>query len=211
MNAQDEYTKSLWMDVAMPEMPRLSAPERADVIVVGAGIAGLSVAYELAARGRSVVVIDRGGIAGGMTARTTAHLATALDDNYKELIRARSEEVARLCYHSVASAIDRADAICAAENINCDFARVDGYWVLTRDTPESHLDEEFEACRRLGIPVERCDVPTRFMWAASRARCVSRRRRAFIRRNIFPAWCRRCSGVVASSMPTAASKASSTI
>lgn len=156
MNAQDEYTKSLWMDIPMPRLPRLSAPERADVIVIGAGIAGLSVAYELAARGRSVIVLDRGGIAGGMTARTTAHLATALDDDYKELIRVRSEEVARLYYQSVTAAIDRAEAICAAETIDCDFARVDGYWVQAADTPDSHLEEELDACRRIGIPVEDC-------------------------------------------------------
>jgi glycine/D-amino acid oxidase-like deaminating enzyme/nitrite reductase/ring-hydroxylating ferredoxin subunit len=161
MNAQDEYTRSLWMDVAMPRPPAVSAPERADIIVVGAGIAGLSVAYELAARGRAVIVLDRGGIGGGMTARTTAHLATALDDDYKELIRVRGEEVARLFYQSAAAAIDRAEAICAGENIDCDFARVDGYWVQAVDTPASHLDEELDACRRLGIPVEDCREPSK--------------------------------------------------
>lgn len=161
MNAQDEHTRSLWMDIVMPQMPRLAAPERADVIVVGAGIAGLSVAYELAVRGRNVIVLDRGRIAGGMTARTTAHLATALDDDYKELIRARSAEVAELYYQSVVAAIDRAEAISSAEDIDCDFARVDGYWVQAPDTPASELDEEFDACRRLGIPVEHCDAPTR--------------------------------------------------
>jgi hypothetical protein len=32
--------------------------------------------------------MDRGMIGSGMTARTTAHLATALDDYYKDLIAA---------------------------------------------------------------------------------------------------------------------------
>ncbi|MFN2579026.1 MAG: FAD-dependent oxidoreductase, partial [Pyrinomonadaceae bacterium] len=41
---------------------------------VGAGIAGLSVAYELARAGKSVVVLDRDQIGSGETARTTAHL-----------------------------------------------------------------------------------------------------------------------------------------
>ena len=124
MNVADEYTHSLWMDTPMPVTPTLSASDRADVVVVGAGIAGLSVAYELAARGRSVIVLDRGRIGGGITARTTAHLATALDDDYKGLIRVRSEDEARLFYRSVAEAIDRAEAIQSTEGIDCDCAVV---------------------------------------------------------------------------------------
>ena len=95
MNVLDEHTRSLWMDVPVAAAPPLSGAERADVAVIGSGIAGLSVAYELASRGRSVVVLDRGRIGCGMTARTTAHLASALDDNYKELIRVRGQDCAR--------------------------------------------------------------------------------------------------------------------
>jgi glycine/D-amino acid oxidase-like deaminating enzyme/nitrite reductase/ring-hydroxylating ferredoxin subunit len=160
MNVQDEHTRSLWMDIPAADAPALSGPERADVVVVGSGIAGLSVAYELANRGRSVVVLDRGKIGSGMTARTTAHLASALDDGYKELISVRGEDCARLCYQSVTAAIDRAEAIQSTENIDCDFRRLDGYWVLAPDTPASHLDEEFDCCTKLGIPVEDCRIPT---------------------------------------------------
>ena len=82
MNVFAEQTRSPWMDVKVAGAPVLDSAERADVAVIGAGIAGLSVAYELLDRGKSVIVLDRGEIGSGMTARTTAHLATALDDNY---------------------------------------------------------------------------------------------------------------------------------
>jgi glycine/D-amino acid oxidase-like deaminating enzyme len=74
------------------------------VVIIGSGIAGLSTAYELARFGRSVVVIDRGKIGSGMTARTTAHLATALDDLYSELIKVRSEDEARIYHDSQVAA-----------------------------------------------------------------------------------------------------------
>jgi glycine/D-amino acid oxidase-like deaminating enzyme len=61
----------------------------------------------LVSRGRSVIVLDRGSIGSGMTARTTAHLATALDDYYKEFVSVRGEECARLYYQSVMAAISR--------------------------------------------------------------------------------------------------------
>src|SRR5437868_205440 len=59
----------------------------------------LSIAYELISHGYAVIVIDRGGIGAGMTART-AHLSSELDDYYFELIAARGAEEARL-YHPV--------------------------------------------------------------------------------------------------------------
>src|SRR3954468_2032047 len=153
MNVFDEQTKSIWMDEPATKAPALHGSERADVVVIGSGIAGLSVAYELCCRGRSVIVVDRGQIGSGMTARTTAHLASALDDNYAELIKVRGFECAQRCYESVAASIDRVEAIQSAENIDCVFRRVDGYWVLAPTTHASLLDDELEACRTIGIPV----------------------------------------------------------
>ncbi len=48
-------------------------PERADVVVVGGGITGASLAYHLAAE-CDVVLLERGAIAGGPTGRSTAIL-----------------------------------------------------------------------------------------------------------------------------------------
>jgi glycine/D-amino acid oxidase-like deaminating enzyme/nitrite reductase/ring-hydroxylating ferredoxin subunit len=156
MNVVDERTVSLWMDGPKVEAPRLDRADRADVVVIGAGIAGLSVAYELAARGRSVVVVDAGVIATGMTARTTAHLASELDDFYAELVKLRGRDIARSFHESVAASIDRAEAIQQAEGIACDFQRLDGFLMLAPETSEQQLDDELEACGEIGIPVTDC-------------------------------------------------------
>lgn len=159
MNVAEEHTVSLWMDGPSVEAPLLDHAERADVIVVGGGIAGLSVAYEVAARGRSVVVVDSGAIATGMTARTTAHLASAFDDFYAEVIETRGLAAARILYQSLAASIDRAETIQREEGIACDFARLDGFLMQAPDTPDSRLDEERAACLQVGIPVEARDAP----------------------------------------------------
>ena len=77
MNASSERSRSLWGKSATVDAPPLAADATADVAVIGAGIAGLSVAYELARAGRSVIVLDRGPVGGGMTARTTCLLYTS--------------------------------------------------------------------------------------------------------------------------------------
>src|SRR3954469_10406269 len=121
-------SKSLWMSIAVaPQAIPLQGDERCDVVVVGSGIAGLSTAYELSQRGRSVIIIDRGSIAGGMTARTSAHLAPLCDDLMSEMRKIKGEALSRLFYESQAAAVDRIEEIQKSEGIDCDFRRLDGY------------------------------------------------------------------------------------
>ena len=158
MNVGNEHSKSCWMsETPVIEAPPLAGSEQCDVVVVGAGIAGLSTAYELARRGQSIVVIDRGEIGSGMTARTTAHLATELDDFYSELIRVRGEDEARLYHDSQVAAVNRIEAICRDEAIDCQFRRLDGFLIPTDEGPISDLQEEYDACRKIGVEVEWAD------------------------------------------------------
>lgn len=162
MNVANERTRSLWMESAMPAAPELAEDVQVDAVVIGSGIAGLSTAYELALRGRSVAVLDRGSIGSGMTARTTAHLSSSLDDFYSELIEIRGRDIARLTHESIAAAIDRAEHIQQSERIDCDFQRLDGYLFEAPDTPKNLLDDELEACRQIGVDVSDCRQPTPF-------------------------------------------------
>lgn len=149
---------SLWKAETPPQnYPRLNEDVSCDLLVIGSGIAGLSSAYEAARFGAKVVVIDRGEITGGMTARTTAHLASELDDYYSELIRVVGEDQARLYRESQEAAINRVEAICRDENIDADFERLPGYLVAARSEDGKQLEDEYEACRTLGLDVEWSD------------------------------------------------------
>jgi glycine/D-amino acid oxidase-like deaminating enzyme len=119
--------------------------------VVGAGIAGLTTAYQLACEGRKVVVLDDGPVAGGQTQRTTAHLSNAIDDRYVEIEKVHGEAGARLAAESHTAAIDRIEAIAQTEGIECDFLRVDGYLFLAPEHPADLLEQEREAAHRAGL------------------------------------------------------------
>jgi glycine/D-amino acid oxidase-like deaminating enzyme/nitrite reductase/ring-hydroxylating ferredoxin subunit len=129
----------------------LKENQRADVCIVGAGIAGMTTAYLLAREGRSVIVLDDGAIGGGMTARTTAHLVNALDDRYYELERLHGEKGSRLAAESHSAAVDKIEAIVSEENIDCAFERVDGYLFVPPGESTDKLDDELAATHRAGI------------------------------------------------------------
>ncbi len=61
--------------------------ERADCVVIGAGLVGLAIAHELAGRGTSCRVIERRRIAGGTTSTTFAWLnaTSKLEEDYHRL------------------------------------------------------------------------------------------------------------------------------
>ena len=122
-----------------------------DVCVVGAGVAGLSVAYHLGLSGEHVVVIDRRSIGNGESARTTAHLTHALDDRYRVVRRMHGPEGARICAESHTRAIEQIQINASLESIDCEFKRVDGYLFLPPGESLSVLMSEWNAAREAGL------------------------------------------------------------
>lgn len=151
MNVEQERSRSIWMDLPEIDVPPLQHDIETDVLVIGAGIAGLSTAYELALSGRKVTVLDRGRPGRGMSARTSAHLAFELDDYYRELISHRNLAAARQYYSSQSAAVDRIEEIAAIEGIDCDFVRVDGFLVPAWDDDVADLRKELDAATQAGF------------------------------------------------------------
>jgi glycine/D-amino acid oxidase-like deaminating enzyme/nitrite reductase/ring-hydroxylating ferredoxin subunit len=150
--AHDVKHESIWAATTkMPAAVPLQENVHADVCIVGAGIAGLTTAYMLTKAGKSVVVLDDGPLAGGMTEVTTAHLTNAIDDRYYEIERIHGAEGARLAAESHTAAIHRIEAVARAEGIECDFARLDGYLFLPPGEDPEILDRELAAAKRAGL------------------------------------------------------------
>lgn len=147
-------TQPVWQEIPSDAAFKSTLPASADVCVVGAGIAGLSVAYALARAGKRVVVLDAKSVGSGMTGCTTAHLACVLDDRFSSVIRVRGEEHARLGVDAHAAAIDFIEDAVAREKIDCGFKRLDGYLVAARQGDYDLLDREAAAAKTLGVACE---------------------------------------------------------
>eukprot|EP00741_Cyanophora_paradoxa_P025610 tig00000383_g24714.t1 len=151
----DEYRRTIWLlegvrPATRPQLPR--DVTSADVIVVGAGIAGLTLAYELLKKGvKDVLVLEARSVSGGMTGRTTAHLMTSWDDRYFEAEKELGRERTRVLAESLVGAVDRIEAIVKEAGIQCDFSRLPGHLFLGEGQGEEILRRELDAATRAGI------------------------------------------------------------
>lgn len=160
MPSDSGATTSFWMEVSMPGHSPLTENCTTDVCIVGAGIAGLSTAYQLLLQGQKVVVLDDGPVGGGETGRTTSHLSNAFDDRYHHIESLHGEGISRLVAQSHTAAIDRIEAIVRDEGIECDFRRVDGYLFSPPEAQQDELEKELKAAHRAGLTdVMRVDGP----------------------------------------------------
>jgi glycine/D-amino acid oxidase-like deaminating enzyme/nitrite reductase/ring-hydroxylating ferredoxin subunit len=153
MKQTSAATQPSWFGTVAPAptFPSLTKDMTADVVVVGAGIAGLTTAYLLLREGKKVIVLESGELASGESGRTTAHLSNALDDRYTRLEHLFGEKGARLAAESHGTAIDRIEQIVQEENIDCDFTRLDGYLFLPEDGDPKELEKELKAAHRAGL------------------------------------------------------------
>ncbi|RYZ99103.1 MAG: FAD-dependent oxidoreductase, partial [Proteobacteria bacterium] len=95
--------------------------------------------------------LERGALGVNETARTSAHLSNALDEQYYNLQRVHGKEGARLAADSHTQAIDEIERIAREENIECEFKRVDGYLFLSPDSQEDELEKELKAAHEAGL------------------------------------------------------------
>lgn len=145
--------KSLWSESCkFRKREALNKDIKTDVLVIGAGIAGILTAYMLKQKGREVVVIDAAEIASGNTKNTTAKITSQHDLIYSKLITEFGEEKARQYAKANELAIKKYKEIIEDRRIECDFEEKPAY-VYSLNEVEV-LKEEAEAAKKLGIDAE---------------------------------------------------------
>jgi len=145
--------ESVWnLDVNFKKRKSLSENIECDIVIIGAGIAGLLTAYMLNKSGRNVVIIESRSIASGNTKNTTAKITSQHDLIYNNIIKEFGEEKARQYAKANELAIKKYKEIINKEKIECDFEEKDAY-VYSLDKIKE-LEDECEAAKKLGIDAE---------------------------------------------------------
>ena len=119
--------------------------------VIGAGMAGILIAYFLKKEGMDVVVVEAKRIASGQTGNTTAKITSQHGMIYDRMIKKTGEERARGYAMANEDAIKLYERIIREEKIDCDFKKLPSYLYSVDQARTEELKREAEAARKLGI------------------------------------------------------------
>lgn len=146
------YEKTIWnANLRKVNFPPLYGEIETDILIVGAGITGLTAAYLLAAEGKNVTVVEAGSISDNATSKSSAHLTTECDYSYEQLLSKYNLETC------TAVASSRKFAISFIENLSrkfdCDFKYVSGFLYTEEEKDLDYLDKEKDIASRAGLDV----------------------------------------------------------
>ncbi|HZM03338.1 MAG TPA: FAD-dependent oxidoreductase [Candidatus Saccharimonadales bacterium] len=155
-------TTSHWQKTAaLPKFPQISHDHEVDVVIVGAGLTGLTAAYLFQKAGYTVAVLERGRCGGFDTANTTAHLTHVTDTPLHKLTQEFGSEAAWLVWEGGRAAIEQIYNISRTEGIACDFKWVPGYYHAgagkVDEKERKRLQEEASLANEMGFTAEYMD------------------------------------------------------
>jgi glycine/D-amino acid oxidase-like deaminating enzyme len=116
---------SYWLDTAKPagDFRRAELPARADVVVVGAGLTGLSTAVHLARRGARVALLEAHTVGWGASGRNGGMATPGLAISFGAGVRRYGAECATAMFRAYNDAIDTLEDLVTSEGIDCSFSR----------------------------------------------------------------------------------------
>ncbi len=149
--------------------PRVQGLE-GDVIVIGAGVTGLTAALSLKRASRRVIVLDARSLREGESCRTTAHLSEVPDTRLSVLLRRFGLDDTRLVIEGHRHAIAHIQRWQQEIGADCGFQRLPGFlYAEARDKAQRQaLEAEAAAADALGYgDIRTREIPARFSIAGA--------------------------------------------
>lgn len=145
----------LWQEqVDRPVRAVGEPPDRADVLVVGAGYCGLGAATAAASAGAGAVVLDKEPLGWGASSRNGGMVIPELKAGPEKLAKKHGELAHRL-YDEVYEAFDHTERLVA--DMDCDYRRSGQLYLAHTPHHTPHLRRLTDELQRAGEPVEFLD------------------------------------------------------
>ena len=145
--------RSVWLAAQeQPSYPALDGDVEADVVVVGAGITGLTTALLAQRQGAEVIVLEADRVAAGTTGHTTGKVTSQHGLTYDRLVNDHGEHRAGLYAQVNQRAIATVASLVEETSADCQFERAPAYVYAETEAERGQIESEHAAAVRLGLP-----------------------------------------------------------
>ena len=147
--------ESLWSKTVQIERHRrLRKDLRCQNVVIGAGMAGILIAYLLQEKGQEVIVLEAKEVGGGQTKNTTAKITSQHGYIYHDMIKKIGFNRARDYARANEAAIQLYKEIITKEGIQCNFEECPSFLYSKKEEGRDKLKKEAKAVKSIGIQAE---------------------------------------------------------
>ncbi|MFW2075864.1 NAD(P)/FAD-dependent oxidoreductase [Acinetobacter gerneri] len=163
-----------WVEESSDLQPELEGSVNADVIVVGAGFAGLSTALELTALGAKVIVLEQEICGFGASGRNAGYLLGSMGIEFEMFSKRVGIEHAKKFIRFYDDAVDYVERRMVELDINCDYNRSGILRAAIAPSQEKWLRRSMEIGHELGSTTRFVDqnemrargIPPAFLFAS---------------------------------------------
>ena len=149
--------KSIWLTENQEGFQTnwMGNPMRTDIVIIGAGMFGITTAHYLTEAGADVLVLDKSGIGRMTTGHTTAKITSQHGLLYQYLLEKYGVDFAKEYFEANEESIQEIEGIVQAYQIDCDFERQD-HTMFTKSANEKRkIVEEVRAMKQFTSQVEK--------------------------------------------------------
>lgn len=126
-------------------LPKLNKNEKAEVVIVGGGMAGLSAAQRINKEGRSVILIEKDFCGGGASGKTSGFITPDSEIELSSLISHYGPEEAKKIWEFVLSGVEIIRQNIRNYKIDCDHQIQDSLFVANNNSSFKYPRQEHEA------------------------------------------------------------------
>jgi len=137
--------------------PSLDKSIETDILVIGSGITGALIAWQLVKEGKEVVLVDRRDVCNGSSAVTTALLQYEIDVPLHQLIDQRGVDIAVSSYKNCEAAIYDLKKIVDEIQSECHFEFKKSIYFTSARKEIKMLETEYQSRKAYGFSVEWLD------------------------------------------------------
>ena len=131
----------------------LKKDEDVDILIIGGGITGLSIAYNLINSRKKVILLEANKVGSGITSRTTGKI-TYLQGHYMDIYKKNGRFLTKKYLNSQKEAIEIIKRIILDNNIKCDLEKVASYLFADTKKGIEALKEEEKILKDIGCNVQ---------------------------------------------------------